>query len=1007
MDVNVADSNYEWPPEPMGGVEMEIEHGTYLPDSKPFPIYQRLVSIEASGCEMNLDPEEEEPAEEEYQSEDEEQLLNTIRITTMPDDYSTWTGSYKEWSTKVNLGPFRDGIPIPPEDNHIMEYYESLQYTLYETGYPETLDRTSQPSYAPKDAVSICILSSPVECMAILMEGGRRCPGNMLLILSTTWLSKKKSEIKEGLYSLYVHKAIAFGVAGQTYLETYSPPRRVTYFVNFFTKACTNGQRHDGKQVEADLDCPASSSLKLSKLTDDKLWTRSIMSRVGLAFPETTAFVYDSDMVYPNQEPYIRIVHIDERKSNLEEIVSAEVGKFLERCVQNEVKMIVVKPSGVMWHGSSGVTFHWTDDHDGIVKVVLELCALIYQGDAVLVETFIETIKPDKTVKVPRWSCTEDCAVRLRSTVCRGHDDTPVTTSVNCGISFVGEPVNGDNTICQPLKTTLIAYGVTDDDEIEKFEKDVREKSAAVLESIMSYESDLSTTERGGFLAQTDVIGIDFVITRRNGVLTPVGIEVNSHDCTINCQIFENLYPKMMGTSVGPLVETMITRSQKFFMVGKRVLVVGAGGYSKHFIWPAAQEVGIKVVLIESNPNHFAKDEVSDFIHFDFSDHTQDDQHATKIYKLIKKNKIKLDGCLTFWEDCVPLAAKLCHLLHLPGSTEKGALSAKNKSDTLAVVRKRTADIPHWPRTYLYTSWFSPLRSQADIENVQKARKFPLIMKLEYGSSAVGVTLVRNADEMEEKYKEIRDAVQEPKDYFGIGLGHGNTLMVMEYLVGTEHDVDLIIHERKLVAAFVSDNGPTRGKTFTETAACMPSVLSYDKQRQLIVAAYQCCTELGLKNGVFNVEFKMEPTGPKLVEVNGRMGGFYLRDWVKKIYGIDLLLSAFEVACGFKPYVPDRIPKGQMMGIMCIPSLHSHLIQNPYYISKRLELEAASKIHFNLFDEHAEVGPSGFEEPFANVAVMDQDLPTARQKLTEIIKELNIDHPEYDTDRFLSDFWRV
>ncbi|KAK3602003.1 hypothetical protein CHS0354_024783 [Potamilus streckersoni] len=942
------------------------------------------------------------------EDEDDEKLLNTIRITVSPDDYSTCTGSYRAWSTNVDLGPHRTDIPIPEEDENVLNYYEALQYTLYETGCPETIDRTSQPRTVSKGASSITILSSPVECMAILMEGGRRCPGDMLLILSSSWLSKKKSETKQSLYSLYVHKAIAFAEAGQTYLETYSPPRRTTYFVNFFTKACTNGARNDGEAVEALLDCPTSSSLKLTALVDDKVWTRCVMAKVGMAFPETLAFVYDSDLMYPNQDvPEIRVVRVDEQKTDLNLIVYTRVSDFLALCADNDIPKIVVKPSGIMWHGSSGVTFHHTADHDEVISVVLELMTLIQKGDAILVEAFQETIKPENTEKLPKWACAEDNAVRLRTTVCRAHDDTPKTTNVNCGIANLSEPVNGDNTVCQSLKTTLMGFGITDETEVENFEKEVKEKSAAVLDSIMSYENDLSTTERGGLHAQTDVIGIDFVITRRRDVLTPVGIEVNSHDCTINCQIYENLYPQEKGLSVRPWIETMITRSQKFLLVGKKILVIGAGSYGKAFVWPAAQDMGVQVVLVESDPNHFAVEEVAEFIHYDFMDHTQDDKHAVKIYKLLKQNKIKVDGCVTFWEDCVPLTAIMCQLLNLTGSGESGAKNAKNKSSTFAVLRKKTADIPHFPRTYLYTSWFTPLRCKADVENVKKIRKFPLVLKLEYGSSAVGVTLVKNAEELEEKYLEIRSSMQDEKDYFGIGLGHGNTLMVMEYIGGTEHDVDIIIFQRKLVAAFISDNGPTRGKTFTETAACMPSVLPADKQRQLIIAAYQCCTEIGLENGVFNVEWKMMPTGPKLVEINGRMGGFYLRDWIRKLYGVDLLMCAFLVSCGIKPYVADRSPRGQMMGFMCIPSLHSHILNDPETLSRRQELEAAGKLHFNQFDQHAEVGISGYEEPFANIGVMEKDVPTAKQRLLELADEFDITRPNYDVAEFLSDFFVV
>jgi hypothetical protein len=50
-----------------------------------------------------------------------------------------------------------------------------------------------------------------------------------------------------------------------------------------------------------------------------------------------------------------------------------------------------------------------------------------------------------------------------------------------------------------------------------------------------------------------------------------------------------------------------------------------------------------------------------------------------------------------------------------------------------------------------------------------------------------------------------------------------------------------------------------------------------DKQMVMIAAAAQCCNCLGLKNGVFNVEFKMTGMGPKLIEINGRQGGFYIQ----------------------------------------------------------------------------------------------------------------------------------
>ncbi|XP_052214299.1 carnosine synthase 1-like [Dreissena polymorpha] len=96
----------------------------------------------------------------------------------------------------------------------------------------------------------------------------------------------------------------------------------------------------------------------------------------------------------------------------------------------------------------------------------------------------------------------------------------------------------------------------------------------------------------------------------------------------------------------------------------------------------------------------------------------------------------------------------------------------------------------------------------------------------------------------------------------------------MEFYGGTEHDVDVVIYGNKLVGAFISDNGPTNFPSFRETAATMPSLLPPDRQAQLIVAAFKCCVDIGLSDGVFNVEMKMTARGPKLIEINGRMAGF-------------------------------------------------------------------------------------------------------------------------------------
>jgi len=77
----------------------------------------------------------------------------------------------------------------------------------------------------------------------------------MLLVLSLSWVSKRPSERTPGLSCLFVSKAITFKAGGRSYLVRFDPPRRVTYLVNFFTRASTDNDRCDGEELEVRILC--------------------------------------------------------------------------------------------------------------------------------------------------------------------------------------------------------------------------------------------------------------------------------------------------------------------------------------------------------------------------------------------------------------------------------------------------------------------------------------------------------------------------------------------------------------------------------------------------------------------------------------------------------------------------------------------------------------------------------------------------------------------------------
>lgn len=94
---------------------------------------------------------------------------------------------------------------------------------------------------------------------------------------------------------------------------------------------------------------------------------------------------------------------------------------------------------------------------------------------------------------------------------------------------------------------------------------------------------------------------MDFVLTVAGRTLTPAVLKLNSGLCLEACGALEGLWAApRLGHSVkeaaaAPLVETMLRRSGRRLMEGKQLLVIGAGGVSKKFVWEAARDYGLKV----------------------------------------------------------------------------------------------------------------------------------------------------------------------------------------------------------------------------------------------------------------------------------------------------------------------------------------------------------------------------------------------------------------------------
>jgi len=347
---------------------------------------------------------------------------------------------------------------------------------------------------------------------------------------------------------------------------------------------------------------------------------------------------------------------------------------------------------------------------------------------------------------------------------------------------------------------------------------------------------------------------------------------------------------------------------------GATVVFISAGYPGKRFIFEHAAAMGVKSVIID-HPDSWSRGLVGEgiiakFLPVDMS------QSSSEVYRqsegLIRQLggdglTGPVDGITTFVELSVPLAARLCEAFGLPGFRPEAVDAARDKHRTRAALK--AAGLPT-PRNGL-------IRNETELETVGRAVGFPAVLKPVSGAASLGVKKVSSMAELQACYSEVISELQSlvvasgalvKADPSGGGVNASSvvdlTVLLEQYLDGSEVDVDVVMSEGEWRYAAVSDNGPTLEPYFNETWGLCPSLLSREQQSELKELSVNCVRALGFSSGVFHVECKYTSTGPQLIEVNARMGGGPVRETNRLVWGVDLVEEAIFVALG----IPARPP---------------------------------------------------------------------------------------------------
>ena len=448
---------------------------------------------------------------------------------------------------------------------------------------------------------------------------------------------------------------------------------------------------------------------------------------------------------------------------------------------------------------------------------------------------------------------------------------------------------------------------------------------------------------------------------RRGHVESPVG----PYPCLSAriARLTSGASPELLGERSGEGQEL-----RREILRGSTIVAIGAGYPMKRFIYERAAELGVRLVLVDEG-GHWAEklvvEGVADrFCPVDLAA-LQTGLKAEQILRQIAALPYPVDAVCTFWEDCVSVTARVAEALGLPGNDPAAVDNARSKRLT----RKASTEAG------LPTPRFAAIDEEAELEAAAGHVGFPAIIKPEFGAEALGCYRVDSYEELVSAFRRIKPMINPETNPIFL---QGTSMLLEQYLDGTEFDIDMLLCEGECVYANVAENWPTMEPYFIETGLHCPSSYPADRQAELVDFCIRSVTELGLTLGVFHVEWKYTSHGPQVLEVNARMGGSIVRDLNLFVRGVDLVEEHLLASAGI-PIRPLEAPE-PLCGIsnVLLFAERTGAVGSNRFLA---DLEADPRVFWaatNLEPGDGVVcAADGFPTVLAEIGLRDVDAPTA------------------------------
>lgn len=261
-------------------------------------------------------------------------------------------------------------------------------------------------------------------------------------------------------------------------------------------------------------------------------------------------------------------------------------------------------------------------------------------------------------------------------------------------------------------------------------------------------------------------------------------------------------------------------------------------------------------------------------------------------------------GVISFLDRYVEPMALISIDLGIPGNTLKAARATRDKAFMRDLLEIHQVPRPRFRRV-------------STLEELKEAGVhvgFPLIFKPVGGASSKAIFKVTESSELPWVFKLMQETATPEKD--ALFKDCKGQYLAEEFMIGREYSVEGVAENGRYRIAGVTEKWTTPDN-FTETQHLFPARLNPQDEERMRSVTEAALRAIGFQVGGFHVELMLTSEGPKIVEINGRLGGDFITTHLVQLgRGIEILGEALKATVGDPVDLSAKVEKASSVKFM-------------------------------------------------------------------------------------------